>query len=140
MDRGQIHTWTDLVKAFLAKYDHVVDTAPDRMTLMTIEKKEIESFKEYAHRWRDLASQIQPLLIKKETTFIFMNTLPKPYYDKMKRNAMQNFVKIVWSGELIEHGIKNKKIERKATPALTKKTIPVKKKERDAYAVFTNQH
>ena len=41
LDRDQIHTWTDLVKAFLAQYDHVVDTAPDYMSLMTMEKKKV---------------------------------------------------------------------------------------------------
>ena len=56
LDCGQIHTWTDLVKAFLAHYYHVVDTTPDHMDLMTMEKKETKSFKEYAHRWRDIAS------------------------------------------------------------------------------------
>ena len=39
LDCGQIHTWTDLVKAFLAQYDHVVDTTLDRMALTTMEKK-----------------------------------------------------------------------------------------------------
>ena len=68
-----------------------------------------------------------------------MNTLPEPYYDKMIRNAMRNFTKMVWSGELIEHGIKNKKIEGKLTstpPA--KKTTLAKKKEGDVHAVFVN--
>ena len=51
LDCGQIHTWTDLVKAFLAQYDHVVDIAPDHMSLMIMEKKETESFKDYAQRW-----------------------------------------------------------------------------------------
>ena len=51
LDCNQIHTWTHLVKAFLAQYDHVVDIAPDCMTLMIMENKEIESFKEYSHRW-----------------------------------------------------------------------------------------
>ena len=50
LDHNQIHTWIDLVKAFLAQYNHVVDIAPDRMALMTMEKKKTESFKEYAHR------------------------------------------------------------------------------------------
>ena len=45
LDHGQIHTWIDLVKAFLAQYDHVVDITPDYMALMTMEKKEIKSFK-----------------------------------------------------------------------------------------------
>ena len=50
LDRGQIHTWTDLVKAFLAQYDHVVATTSDRMSLITMEKKKTESFKEYVIR------------------------------------------------------------------------------------------
>ena len=53
---------------------------------------------------------------------------------------MRNFAKMVWSGELIEHEIKNKKFEGKSTsipPA--KKAILVKKKEGDAYVVFVNQ-
>ena len=50
LDRNQIHIWIDLVKAFLAQYIHIVYTAPDCMVLMTMEKKETESFKEYAHR------------------------------------------------------------------------------------------
>ena len=33
-------------------------TVPDRIALMTMEKKEMESFKEYAHRWLDVASQV----------------------------------------------------------------------------------
>ena len=69
-----------------------------------------------------------------------MNTLSKPYYEKMIGNAMQNCVKMVWSGKLIEHGIKNKKIEGQSTstpPA--KKATPAKKKEGDTYVVFVNQ-
>ena len=55
-------------------------------------------------------------------------------------NAMQNFVEMVWSGELIEHGIKNKKIEGKSTSALSaKKSVPSKKKEGDTDVVFINQ-
>ena len=76
-----------------------------------MEKKENESFKDYAQRWHDIASQVQPPLMKKEITFIFVNTLLKPYYDKMIGNAMRNFFEMVWSGELIEHAIKSKKVE-----------------------------
>ena len=91
LDWDQIHTWTDLVKAFLAQYDHVVDTTPNRMALMTMEKKETKNFKEYAYKWRDVASQAQPLLTEKEITFIFVNTLLKPYYEKMIENAMRRW-------------------------------------------------
>ena len=102
---------------------------------MTMENKEIKNFKEYDHRWRDIASHFQPSLIEKETTFIFVNTLLEPYYEKMIGNAIQNFVKMVWSGELIEHRIKNTRIERKSTSTPLAK---VKKKEGDAHAIFVN--
>ena len=95
LDHSQIHTWIDLVKAFLTQYDHIVDITPDCMTLMPMEKKKTKSFKEYAHRWRDITSQVQPPLTKKETTFIFVNTLLEPYYEKMIGNAMRNFVEMV---------------------------------------------
>ena len=62
-----------------------------------------------------------------------------PYYEKMIGNALQNFTEMVWLGELIEHGIKNKKIKGKATPIPTvKKSTPLKKKEKDTHAIFTN--
>ena len=75
LDHDQIHTWTDLMKVFLAQYGHVVYTPPDCMALMTTKMKETESFKEYAHRWRDIASQVQPILMKKKINFFFVNTL-----------------------------------------------------------------
>ena len=53
---------------------------------------------------------------------------------------MRNFAEMVWSGQLIEHGIKNKKIESKPTSTPpTKKTTLAKKKKGDAYVVFVNQ-
>ena len=58
------------------------------------------------------------------------------YYDKMIRNAMQNFVKMVWSNELIEHGIKNKKIKRKATHVLQRRP-PQLKEKRETLMLFS---
>ena len=68
-------------------------------------------------------------MTKKETTFIFVDTLPTSYYDMMIGNVMRNFSKMVWSGELIEHAIKSKKIEGKTTLAPIKRVMSVKKKE-----------
>ena len=38
---------------------------PDRMQLQNMCKKEPESFKEYAQRWRDLAAQVVPPMMEK---------------------------------------------------------------------------
>ena len=79
--RNDIRSWRDLGKAFLTQYKHMTDSAPDRMPLQNMEKKSNETFRKYAHGWRDLASQIQPPMTEKETAKLFVSTLKDPYYD-----------------------------------------------------------
>ena len=57
-----------MAKNFWVQYKHMTDTAPDRMSLQNMEKKASESFREYAHKWRDLAAQVQPPMMDKEWT------------------------------------------------------------------------
>ena len=110
----------------------MVDEAPDRMTLLNMEKKATESFREYAQRWRDLASQVQPPLTERETTKIFVNSFKGIYHDKMLGNATKNFADMVVSGELIESSIKNGLVEDNSS---SKKIGSGKKKEGEAQAV-----
>ena len=105
----------------------MVDEAPDRMALLNIEKKATESFREYAQRWRDFASQVQPPLTEKETAKIFVNSLKGIYHDRMLGNATKNFADMVVSGELIESSIKNGLVEDNSG---SKKTGSAKKKRR----------
>ena len=58
LSRDQIKSWTDLAKSFLVQYKHMTDTAPDWMSLQNMEKKTNETFREYAHKWRDLVAQM----------------------------------------------------------------------------------
>ena len=50
LSRDQIKSWTDLAKAFLVQYKHMTDTAQDRFSLQSMEKKTAETFREYAHK------------------------------------------------------------------------------------------
>ena len=111
LDRNNIRSWRDLGKAFLTQYKHMTDSAPDRMSLQNMENKPYETFREYAHRWRDLASQIQPPMTEKETAKFFINTLKDPYYDRMIGNPTKIFADIVTAGEMIESAIKAGKIQ-----------------------------
>ncbi|KAA3486915.1 trans-resveratrol di-O-methyltransferase-like [Gossypium australe] len=43
-----------------------------------MEKKQSESFRQYAQRWREVATQVQSPLLEKETTMLFINTLKAP--------------------------------------------------------------
>ena len=106
LSRNQIKAWTNMAKAFLIQYKHMTNTTPDRMALQNMEKKANESFREYAHKWRDLAAQVQPPMTDKEVNKMFLNTLKAPYYDRMIGNSNKDFSDVVSAGEMIEAGVK----------------------------------
>ena len=107
----------------------MAEWVPDRLTLQNMEKKSTKSFKEYAQRWRDMASQVQPPLIEKETTMLFMSTLRPPCYNKLVGNATKNFIDLVISGEMIETAIKAGKIMTGECSTRKKPGIGKKKEE-----------
>ena len=108
----------------------MTESAPDRISLQNMEKKNIETFREYTHKWRDLAAQVQPPMTDKELNKTFLNTLKASYYDRMIGDSNTNFSDVVFAGEMIENGVKLGKIE--STKA--KKPTP-KKKEGETHAV-----
>ena len=81
------------------------------MSLQNMEKKTNETFYEYAHKWQDLAAQVQLPLTDKELSKMFLNTPKPPYYDRMIRNSNKDFSDVVSTGEMIEAGVKQGKIE-----------------------------
>ena len=82
----------------------MTDSALDRIFLQNIEKKATKTFREYAHKWRDLAAQVQPSMTDKKLNKMFLNTLKAPYYDWMIDNSNTNFSDVVFAGEMIENG------------------------------------
>ena len=123
LSRENVRSWTNLAKAFLVQYKYMTDSAPDRINLQNMEKKATETFREYNHKWRDLAARVQPPMTNKELNKMFLNTLKAPYYDRMIGNSNTNFSDVVFAGEMIENGVKLDKIE--STKA--KKPTPKKK-------------
>ena len=97
-----------------------------------MEKKTIEMFWEYAQKWRDLATQVQPPMTDKELNKMFFNTLKAPYYDRMIGNSNTNFSYVIFMGEMIENEVKLDKIE--STKA--KKPTPKKKDEKTHVAFY----
>ena len=109
----------------------MTDTAPDWFSLQSMEKKTTETFREYAHKWKDLAAQVQPPMTNKELNKMFLNTLKAPYYDRMIGNSNTNFSDVIFAGEMIENGVILGKI--KSTEA---KKLTSKKKEGETHAMF----
>ena len=119
-----------MAKAFLVQYKYMTDLAPDRISLQNMEKKATETFREYAHKWRDLTTQVQPLMTDKELNKMFFNTLKAPYYDRMIGNSNTNFFDVVSVGEMIESGVKLGKIK-----GMEAKKSALKKREGETHAV-----
>ncbi|KAK8619532.1 hypothetical protein V6N13_133488 [Hibiscus sabdariffa] len=111
LSRTKINSWNDLAQAFVRQYNHVTDITPDRVTLQNMEKKSNERFRQYAQRWRDVAAQVQPPLLEKETAMLFVGTLKKPFLSHMIGSATKDFSDIVMIGEMIENAIRSGKIE-----------------------------
>jgi hypothetical protein len=66
LDNVKIKKWKDLVEAFFKQYKFNLEIAPDRTSLMSMEKRSQESVRAYAQRWRDEATHVQPPLIETE--------------------------------------------------------------------------
>ncbi|XP_012435328.1 uncharacterized protein LOC105761944 [Gossypium raimondii] len=111
LSHTKIGSWRDLAQAFMKQYSHVTDMTPDRITLQNMEKKSGESFRQYAQRWREVAIQVQPPLLERETTMLFINTLKAPFITHMLGSATKSFSDIIMNGEMIENAIRNGKIE-----------------------------
>ncbi|XP_052878849.1 uncharacterized protein LOC128285384 [Gossypium arboreum] len=124
LSRAKINSWKNLAQAFMKQYNHVTDMTPDKITLQNIEKKSNESLRQYAQRWREVAIQVQPPLLEKETTILFINTLKAPFITHMLGSATKSFSDIVMTGEMIENAVRSGKIELGES---AKKSVPRKR-------------
>jgi len=127
LDNVRIKKWTDLADAFLKQYKFNLEIAPDRTSLITMEKGTQESVRAYAQRWRDQAINVQPPLIEMEMVTLFANTFRAPYYEHLMGSSAQHFYDAVQIAERIEQGIRSGRI---AEP-IEKRGFVGKKKENE---------
>ncbi|XP_014506318.1 uncharacterized protein LOC106766074 [Vigna radiata var. radiata] len=133
----EFEKYKDLANAFVRQYKYNMHVASDRLQLHHMSKKEEESFKEYAQRWRELAAQVEPPLYDKEMVAMFVSTLQPPFYEHMIGNVSSNFADIIIIGERIEIGLKNGKITSQATTSKKFVFNSGKEKERGVHATST---
>jgi len=102
-------------------------------------KREHESIKEYAQRWRDLGAQVIPPMTEREMIMIMVDTLPTFYYKKLIGYMPANFADLVFAGERIESRLRKGKFEyaSNAGPNRNKRAsvVGTRKKEGDTHAV-----
>ncbi|KAH7842319.1 hypothetical protein Vadar_003963 [Vaccinium darrowii] len=106
----RIQTWAELSQEFVKQYRHNADIGIDRMHLLRMEQEPEETFRAYALRWKNSASQVEPPLLDYEYGHLFVQTLDGVYYEKLCTSIGRSFSEIIQQGEMIEEGIKTGKI------------------------------
>ncbi|XP_006606689.1 uncharacterized protein [Glycine max] len=138
LEASRIHTWKDPITAFLRQYQYNSDMAPNRTQLKNMSKREHESFKEYAQRWRDLEAQVAPPMVEREMVTMIVDNLPVFYYEKLVGYMRSSFTDLVFTGERIEVGLKTGKFDYVSLVGASGRSIGTagaKKKEGDAHTV-----
>ncbi|XP_050909293.1 uncharacterized protein LOC127123077 [Lathyrus oleraceus] len=138
-ERSKIRSWRYLSEAFLKQYKYNLDMASTRLQLQNQSQRSNESFKEYAQRWRKMASRVRPVLSDNELVDIFMGTLQGLYFEKMIGSSLKIFADMVTIGERVESGLKSGKITDTAAQQTTNKRLHggfAKKKKGEANVVM----
>ncbi|XP_050888863.1 uncharacterized protein LOC127094035 [Lathyrus oleraceus] len=110
LDQTRIRCFQDLSDAFIKQYKYNMDLAPDRRQLLSMFQKDSESFKEYAQRWRETASQVEPPLTEKELAYWFVDTVRPEFFERMVGSVTASFFDLVAVGIKVELGLKNGKM------------------------------
>ncbi len=114
LDRAEIRTFNDLREAFVRQYKFNMDMAPDRSDLQAMAQEDDETFREYAQRWRNVATQVSPHVEEKEMTKLFLKTLNQFYYEMMVGNVPRDFSEMVNIGMRLEEGVREGRLTASA--------------------------
>ena len=99
--------------------------------------KDKESFKEYAQRWRKVASQVVPPMGEQEMTQVFQKTLGSFYYERMVASAPSDFTEMESMGVRLEEAVREGRLTKEKGSSGTRKSSYgfSRKKESETNAV-----
>ena len=83
-----------------------------------------------------MATQVELPLIETEITILFLGTLQEPYYDRLMHAATRSFANMVKAGNLVDHAIKNGKIDLGESSSKPKRLNFPRKKEGKTQALY----
>jgi len=104
------HIWDDLARDFVRKFHYNIDIAPNRNSLSNLKKKPLESFREYAVKWREQAARVKPPMDETEMVSVFLQTQEADYYQNMMSALGKSFAEAIKIGEMVENGLKTERI------------------------------
>ncbi|XP_070019482.1 uncharacterized protein [Nicotiana sylvestris] len=86
-------------------------------------KKMIESFREYAIKWREKAARVKPPMDNHELINVFLEAQKPDYFKNMMSAMGRPFVEAIKIGEMVENGLKTGRIVSQAALKSTTQAI-----------------
>nr|XP_009602815.1 uncharacterized protein LOC104097896 [Nicotiana tomentosiformis] len=125
MDQDISHwnIWDDLGRDFVRKFQYNVDISPDRNSLMYLKKKVLESFREYAIKWREQAARVKPPMDETEMVSVFLHAQETDYFQNMMFAMGKPFAEAIKIGEMVENGLKTGRILSQSALRATSQAI-----------------
>ncbi|XP_070015019.1 uncharacterized protein [Nicotiana sylvestris] len=100
-------SWVNMESDFMDRFRFNTENAPDVFYIQNLKKEPIETFREYATRWRSEAAKVRPTLEEEQMNRFFVCAQDPQYYERLMLIEGQKFSDIIKLGERIEEGIKN---------------------------------
>ncbi|KAM3357045.1 hypothetical protein P3S68_023759 [Capsicum galapagoense] len=145
-DIDKWNNWDDLANEFVQQFQYNMELIPDEKSLTGIKKKNTESFREYAIRWREQAARVKPPMKESKIVEVFIQAQDETYYQHLLPTFGKPFIEVLKMGEMIEDGIRTGRIVSFATLKGTTQAIQKgsgsvagKKNEEDASAIIVGQ-
>ncbi|KAM3301301.1 hypothetical protein P3S67_015802 [Capsicum chacoense] len=117
------HVWDDMARNFVQQFQHNIEIVPDRTTLTNMRKETIESFQEYAIRWREQAARVRPSIKESEMINIFLQAQEPDYFHTFLSTIGNTFTEVIKIEKMVESGIKSEKIISQAALKATTQAI-----------------
>ncbi|KAM3249571.1 hypothetical protein P3L10_011341 [Capsicum annuum] len=131
---------------FVQQFQYNVELILDEKSLTSITKKNAESFREYAIRWREQAARVKPPMKERKIVEVFIQAQDETYYQHLLPALSKPFIEVLKMGEMIEEGIKTSRIVSFATLETTTQVIQKgsgsvgeKKNDKDASTIIVGQ-
>lgn len=86
---------------FVKQFEYNVNIIPDRMSLSNLKKKIIESFREYAIRWREHATRVKPPMAEDEMVKYFIQAQDDVHYMHLLLMMGKPYAEVLKMGEMV---------------------------------------
>ena len=79
-DITNCHTWDDLARCFIQKFQYNIDIVQDLSSLNNLRKKTTENFREYAIRWWEQTARVKLPMKESEMIDVFLQAQEPDYF------------------------------------------------------------